>query len=123
MSFNAIYGKGNTPQQALVYAKVNEIGHNTNPRFLKKTNAMCINYKNTNRLQEQLFTCYNIKDREDQRLAFTTSELNSKKELLDYYGKDKLNEILTLYENINSDISLCFIITKSNDYNLYKFLY
>jgi len=123
MSFNAIYGKGKTPQQALVYAKVNEIGHNTNPRFLKKTNAMCIYYKNTHRLQEQLFMSYNIKDIEEQRLTLTTSELNSKKELLEYYGKDKLNEIFTIYENINSNISLCFIINKSNDYNLYKFLY
>ena len=38
MSYNGIYGKGKTPEEALVYSKVNEIGHGSKPLFLKKTN-------------------------------------------------------------------------------------
>ena len=40
MSYYAVYGKGRNPDEGLIYAKVNEIGHNTNTSFLKKTNVV-----------------------------------------------------------------------------------
>ena len=60
MSFNGIYGKGNTPDKALVYAKVNEIGHGSNPLFLKKTSVKYLgNHQNLDIL---LFMSYNTMD-------------------------------------------------------------
>ena len=46
MSYNRIYGKGTTPEQALLYSKINEIGHNTKTSFLKKTRVKYLEYKN-----------------------------------------------------------------------------
>jgi len=119
MSYNLIYGIGKSPQQALIYAKVNEIGHETNTRFLKKTKVKCLDF-NKDKLEIYLFMVYNIKniDRE-----LTTSELNANNELTKYYGKKELKNIIDIYSSLNTDISLCFIDSKYEDYNLYKFLY
>ena len=53
----------------------------------------------------------------------TTSELNANNELTKYYGKKELKNIIDIYSSLNTDISLCFIDSKYEDYNLYKFLY
>ena len=119
MSYNLIYGIGKTPQQALIYAKVNEIGHETNTRFLKKTKVKCLDF-DKDKLEIYLFMVYNIKNIERE---LTTSELNANNELTKYYGKKELKNIIDIYSSLNTDISLCFIDSKYEDYNLYKFLY
>ena len=119
MSYNLIYGIGKTPQQALIYAKVNEIGHETNTRFLKKTKVKLLDF-NKNNLDTYLFMVY---DTLNIVRGLTTSELNAKNELTKYYGKKELKNIMDIYSSLNTDISICFIDSKSEDYNLYKFLY
>jgi len=120
MSYYAIYGKGRNPNEALIYAKVNEIGHNTNTSFLKKTNVMYLDYNNVNTLQEKLFTSYLIRNINREK---TTSELNSKKDLIHYYGKEKFDAILEVYGNPTNDTTIGFLLSKTKDYNIYKFLY
>ena len=119
MSYNLIYGIGKTPQQALIYAKVNEIGHETNTRFLKKTKVKYLDF-NKDKLEKYLFMVYNTLniDRE-----LTSSELNANNELTKYYGKPELKNIIDIYSSLNTDVAICFIDSKSGDYNLYKFLY
>ena len=120
MSFNRIYGIGNTPNEALIYAKVNEIGHNTRPNFLRKTQIKYLEYSNNSVLELKLITTYLIRN---VNRELTTTELNARNDLLEYYGKKELNTIMDIFGNVNSDITVCFLDSKSNDYNLYKFLY
>jgi len=118
MSYNGIYGKGKTPEEALVYAKVNEIGHGTKPIFLKKTRVKYIG--NHSNLDTQLFMAYNT---HNLNRDLTSTEANAKKKLIELYGSTELNKIYDIYKNVNDEEVLCFMINKSNDYNLYKFLY
>ena len=120
MSYNVIYGKGRNPNEALIYAKVNEIGHNTNPSFLKKTNVMYLDYRNINTLQEKLFIIYSSRNLIREK---TTTELNTNKDLIEYYGKEILDSIIDLYGNPTNDTTIGFLVSKSKDYNIYKFLY
>jgi len=39
------------------------------------------------------------------------------------YGSTEVNKIYDIYRDVNGKEVLCFMINKSNDYNLYKFLY
>jgi hypothetical protein len=119
MSYNRIYGKGTTPEQALLYSKINEIGHNTKTPFLKKTRVKYLEYKNINELETQLVLSSNL-DTLDREM--TTSESNARKKLQEYYG-DELVNIYEIYNNPQSTIALCFLISKCKDYKLYKFLY
>ena len=120
MSYNRIYGKGTTPEQALLYSKINEIGHNTKTSFLKKTRVKYLEYKNTNLLETQLVLSSNL-DTLDRVLS--TSESNARKQLEEYYGDEELVNIYDIYNNPQSEIAICFLISKCKDYNLYKFLY
>jgi hypothetical protein len=118
MSFNGIYGKGKTPKEALVYAKVNEIGHGSKPLFLKKTSVKYLgNHLNLDTL---LFMTYNTPN---LNRDLTDCEANSKKKMIELYGTTELNKIYAIYMNPDGKEVLCFMINKSNDYNLYKFLY
>jgi len=119
MSYNIIYGKGRTPKEALLYAKINEIGHGTKPSFLKKTNVKYLEYSNT--LQADLFMAsLDFRTREP-----TISEEKAKKKLKNNYGEQEYNTIIDIYRNIDSNYSICYKIDSdtSNDINLYKFLY
>jgi len=119
MSYNIIYGKGRTPKEALLYAKINEIGHGTKPSFLKKTNVKYLEYSNT--LQADLFISSLTYDRE-----LTTTETKAIKNLKKTYcEEEEYNTILNIYRDINSNYSLCYKIDSdtSNEINLYKFLY
>ena len=58
MSFCRINGYGDTAEEAFVYAKINEIGYNSNPSFLKKTMVMLI--ENRTKLELNLFMSYNL---------------------------------------------------------------
>lgn len=119
MSYNVIYGKGSTPKEALLYAKINEIGHGTNPSFLKKTNIKYLEYSNT--LQTDLFMAsLDFRTREP-----TISEEKAIKKLKDTYGEQEFNTILNIYKDTKSKYCLCFKIDydSSNDLYLYKFLY
>ena len=117
MSYNIIYGKGNTPKEALLYAKINEIGHGTKPRFLKKTNVKYLEYTST--LETDLVMSSLQCDRE-----LTISEKNAKKRLIECYGEE-FNTIMDIYRDIYSKYSICYKIESdtSNELNLYKFLY
>jgi hypothetical protein len=118
MSFNGIYGKGKTPNEALIYAKINEIGHGTKPLFLKKTRVKYLgNHRN---LETLLFMSYNT---HNLNRYLTNTESDAKKNLIELYGSTELNKIYEIYMNVNGEEVLCFMINKSNDYNLYKFLY
>ena len=117
MSYNGIYGKGKTPEEALVYAKVNEIGHGTKPLFLKKTRVKYLG--NHSNLDTQLFMAYNT---QSLNRDLTSTEANAKKKLIELYGSTELNKIYDIYKNVNDEV-LCFMINKYSDYNLYKFLY
>ena len=119
MSFNIIYGKGRNPKEALIYSKVNEIGYGTKPRFLKKTNVKYLEYRNTNTLETLLHLSYFGKCNRDP----SSSEENSRRSLIDYYGVKEFNAIMDIYSNIDSEYTICFKIGTSNGYNLYKFLY
>ena len=118
MSYNIIYGKGRTPTEALLYAKINEIGHGTKPSFLKKTNVKYLEYSNT--LETDLFMASLEYDRE-----LTISETQAINKLNDKYGDDEFNSIMEIYRNIDNKYSLCFKIVSdtSNEQKLYKFLY
>jgi hypothetical protein len=116
MSYNIIYGKGSTPEEALLYSKINEIGHGTKPRFLKKTNIKYLEYTPT--LETDLFMSSYQCDRE-----LTISEAKSIKKLKDYYGEEEFTNIIDIYSDIDSKYSICFKIDTSNGQNLYKFLY
>jgi hypothetical protein len=116
MSYNIIYGKGRSPEEALLYSKINEIGHGTRPRFLKKTNIKYLEYTPT--LETDLFMASLQYDRE-----LTISELNAKTKLKDYYGENEFNTIMDIYRDIDSNYSICFKIDTSDGQNLYKFLY
>ena len=120
MSYNSIYGKGITPGEALLYSKINEIGHNTKPIFLKKTKIKYLDYTNNNLLETHLFigNRHNIVDRN-----FTISEININRQLIEYYGVKELNNIYNIYNNPKSNITICLLISKCNTYNLYKFIY
>ena len=43
--------------------------------------------------------------------------------MIELYGSNELNKIYDIYSDVNGKEVLCFMINKSNDYNLYKFLY
>jgi hypothetical protein len=116
MSYNIIYGKGSTPEEALLYSKINEIGHGTKPRFLKKTNIKYLEYTPT--LETDLFMSSYQCDRE-----LTISEKNANKRLIECYGEEELKTIMDIYSDIDSEYSICFKIDTSNVQNLYKFLY
>jgi len=118
MSFNGIYGKGKTPTEALIYAKINEIGHGTKPLFLKKTKVKYLGI-HTN-LDTLLFMSYNT---HELNRDLTSSESNAKKKMIELYGSTELNKIYEIYRNPDGEEVLCFMINKSNAYNLYKFLY
>mgnify|MGYP005653705059 CR=1 FL=1 len=115
MSYNRIYGKGSTPEEALLYSKINEIGHGTKPRFLKKTNIKYLEYTPT--LETDLFMSSYQCDRE-----LTISETQAINKLKDKYGDDEFNSIMEIYRNIDNKYSLCFKIVSdtSNEQNLYK---
>jgi hypothetical protein len=116
MSYNRIYGKGSTPEEALLYSKINEIGHGTKPRFLKKTNIKYLEYTPT--LETDLFMSSHQCDRE-----LTISEENANKRLIECYSEEELKTIMDIYSDIDSEYSICFKIDTSNGQNLYKFLY
>jgi hypothetical protein len=116
MSYRKIYGIGNTPEEALLYAKINEIGHRSKTRFLKKTNVKCLEYSKT--LETDLFSASLTYDRE-----LTISEAKSIKNLKNTYCDKDYNIILDIYRDIDSNYSICFKIDTSNEQNLYKFLY
>ena len=116
MSYNIIYGKGRSPKEALLYSKINEIGHGTTPRFLKKTNIKYLECTPT--LETDLFMTSLQYDRE-----LTISEAKSIKKLKDYYDEEELKTIMDIYSDIDSEYSICFKIDTSNGQNLYKFLY
>ena len=118
MSYNGIYGKGKTPEEALVYSKVNEIGHGSKPLFLKKTNVKYLGHHQN--LDTLLLISYNSNN---LTRDLTECETNSKKKMIELYGSTELNKIYDIYRDVNGKDVLCFMINKSNDYNLYKFLY
>jgi len=118
MSYNGIYGKGKTPNKALVYAKVNEIGHGSKPLFLKKTAVKYLGHHQN--LDTLLFMSYNT---HNLKRDLTDCEANAKKKMIELYGSTEVNKIYDIYRDVNGKEVLCFMINKSNDYNLYKFLY
>jgi len=118
MSYNGIYGKGKTPEEALIYAKVNEIGYGSKPLFLKKTDVKYLGHHQN--LDTLLLISYNSNN---LRRDLTECETNSKKKMIELYGSTELNKIYDIYRDVNGKEVLCFMINKSNDYNLYKFLY
>ena len=118
MSFNGIYGIGKTHNEALIYAKVNEIGHATKPLFLKKTKVKYLGEHSN--LDILLFMSYNT---HELNRDLTSSESNAKKKMIELYGSTELNKIYEIYRNPDGEEVLCFMINKSNAYILYKFLY
>jgi len=118
MSYNIMYGKGRTPKEALLYAKINEIGYGNKSSFLKKTNVKYLEYTNT--LQTDLFISSLTYDRE-----LTTTETQAIKNLKNTYFEEEYNNIVDIYKDINSNYSICYKIDSdtSNEINLYKFLY
>jgi len=118
MSYRKIYGIGNTPEEALLYAKINEIGHGTKPNVLKKTDVKCLEYSKT--LELDLFSASLTYDRE-----LTTTETQAIKNLKNTYCDEDFNTILDIYRDIDSNYSICFKIDSdtSTEQNLYKFLY
>jgi len=119
MSYHKIYGIGSTPKEALLYAKINEIGHGTKPSFLKKTNVKYLEYTST--LETDLFmSSVDYGSREP-----TISEEKAIKKLKNDYGEDEFNTIMNIYSDKNSKYSICFKFRSdsSNKRNLYKFLY
>lgn len=117
MSYHKIYGIGNTPKEALLYSKINEIGHGTKPRFLKKTDVKYLEYTPT--LETDLvMSSVDFGSREP-----TISEEKAIKKLKNNYGEQEFNTIMDIYRNIDSKYSICFKIDTSNKRNLYKFLY
>lgn len=118
MSYNIIYGKGRTPKEALLYAKMNELGHETKPSFLKKTNVKYLKYTKT--LDLDLFISSLTYDRE-----LTKTESQSIKNLKNTYCDEEYNTIIDIYRDITSNYTLCYKIDSdtSNELNLYKFLY
>ena len=113
MSYHKIYGTGDTAQEAFIYAKINEIGYGTKPRFLKKTNIKFLEYYNT--LETDLF----LASLDYSNRKPTISEAKAIKKLKTYYGEEGLNTIINIYNNKDSNTALCF---KIND-NIYNFLY
>ena len=103
-----------------LYSKINEIGHNTHTSFLKKTNVKYLEHPNSNVLETQIVLSSNL-DTLNRELS--TSESNARKKLEEYYGAKELKKIYEIYNNPQSQIAICFLISKCKDYNLYKFLY
>ena len=78
MSYNGIYGKGKTPEEALIYTKVNEIGHGSKPLFLKKTAVKYLGHHQN--LDTLLLISYNSNN---LMRDLTECETNSKKKMIE----------------------------------------
>lgn len=123
MSFNRIYGIGKTPESAFYFAKINEIGHNTDTKFLLKTKIKYIKFNNPDKLELLLFRAFDTKAIYQKR-DLTKTEINAYKVLVSYYGKKNLKEIYKVYRNKKGDTTLCFKVRHYNGgYNVYKFLF
>lgn len=121
MSYKKIYGIGKTPEQALVYTKVNEIGYG-NYSFKKNRVYFVEIPKNRTKVYSfdvDIFIYYNIYNI-DRDLS--TTEANVKESFESFYDRNTLKKIISIYDN-NSDICLCFKVGEWGDNNLYKFLY
>ena len=128
MSFRRIYGYGSNPKEALINTKINEIGHlsDQSPKrqkdiklFLKKTRVKYIQYDDPKKLELELFTVHNI-DKLDRELSSFEKKCNIK--LRKYFGIQKLNEILRIY-NKKNDITIAFKLKRKKNINKYKFLF
>ena len=128
MSFRRIYGYGNNPREAFINTKINEIGHlsDQSPQrqkdiklFLNKTRVKYIQYDDPTKLEIELFTVHNL-DKLKRKLTSFEQKCNIK--LRKYFGIQKLNEILRIY-NKNNDITIAFKIKRNKNINKYKFLF
>ena len=128
MSYNRIYGIGNNAREAFINTKINEIGHLSDQshkrqadikQFLKKTRIKYIQYDNPSKLEIELFTVHNI-CKIKRKLSTFENKCNIK--LRKYFGIQKLNEILKIY-NKKNDITIVFKMGKIKNKNKYKFLF
>lgn len=114
MSFHRIFSFGDTPEQALIYAKINEIGYNTKSiRFLKKTEIELVD--NISKLELKLYLVHDIKNNPSQ--IKTEALINLKKN----FSEEKLNKILNIYCNPNSERVIC--LKEENNFGIYKNMY
>lgn len=120
MSFNRIYGLGNTPSQALIYSKMNEIECNSKTPFLRISRLYHIEKPDNisvDNLELKIIIASINKN-------IICSDQSNYDYLKSYYGNIKLEEILKIY-SLNNDIALCIKCqdSYSKGYNLYKFLF
>ena len=118
MSFCRINGYGDTAEEAFVYAKINEIGYNSNPSFLKKTMVMLI--ENRTKLELNLFMSYNLFNKKLDREP-TKAETEALQTLKTDYGEKKLESIFKVYNNPDSETVICF--KEDNNFGKFKFMY
>lgn len=128
MSFNRIYGYGETPHKAFITSKMNEIGCNIATPFLKKTRIYSI--RKPDDLEGDLLELYiivscGVKSLEGVR-GLTTTEANYYNNLVELYGIKELEKICRIYRGLDDykDMSLCIRMdTLYEGYNVYKFLF
>ena len=82
MAYNKIYSIGLTAQEAFINAKINEIGHNTNTTFLKKTKLKVINYKDPSKLEIYLLMISNL---DNLNREVTKYEDDTYNKMVDYF--------------------------------------
>ena len=90
---------------------------------LKELRKNLENFKKKFKDRNVNFDINTFQDKDNLNRDLTSTEANAKKKLIELYGSTELNKIYDIYKNVNDEEVLCFMINKSNDYNLYKFLY
>lgn len=114
MSFHRIFGYGDTAEEALIYSKINEIGHKTIPTlFLKKTNVKLI--ENMDKLELNLFMGYNL------HRDSTKTELDALTSLEKQFSEKELKDIMDIYRNPECNTVICF--REINNFGPFKYMY
>lgn len=128
MSFNRIYGYGETPYKAFINSKMNEIECNSRTSFLEKMGIYTIDVPNN--ITCDLLELYIIGSCNYRKIKplrrMTDTEKKFYKYLLDFYGTEELEKIHMIYKDLDryKGIALCI----KTDYlfegfNVYKFLF
>ena len=128
MSFNRIYGYGETPHKAFITSKMNEIECNSRTIFLGKTGIYAIDIPNgitCDLLELYIIGSCNLKDIKTIR-RITETESKYYHYLLDFYGTDELEKIYMIYKDLDRYKGVALCINTGNlfeGFNVYKFLF
>tara|TARA_B100001057_G_C22763680_1_gene916855 strand:+ start:511 stop:891 length:381 start_codon:yes stop_codon:yes gene_type:complete len=117
-------GFGSNVNQALLYCRINQMGHDgyiNKNKISNKTNVMIIDKLPSTageHMEMQLFFGYKYHlYLNDNTIEYSNTEYNSYKKLVVFFGKDKLNEIYEFYTGSKKCLAL-----KEKEF-VYRFMY